>query len=239
MSVGGNKSKSSSRSNSRQFIAPAQQQALAQLYGQAQDVNQQVQPELQAQIDRSGGRIFNQGAAAVQGLTGISRGTNPFIQNLMARSQMANPYLDQQIGGLARDIGRFTTEQVQGIGQGFVSAGQFGGSRQGLAEGQAIGRSIDEFAQQAANLRGGDLDRQLQAAQAGAGLQLQAGVAGVPAAQQLFNLGISPALAQFASLQQVAGLLGDPTVLSESESVSKGKGAGFNVGIGGTTGSAA
>ncbi len=230
MSVGGSKNKSSSRSESRTFISPAQQQALAQLYGEALDVNQQITPGLQDRLSRSG-NIFNQGAAGVQALTGISRGENPFIQNLMARSQMSNPFLDEQVAGIGRDIGRFTTEQLQGIGSGFVSAGQFGGSRQGLAEGQAIGRGIEEFAQQAANLRAGDLDRQLQAAETGAGLQLEAGIAGPVAAQQLFNLGIAPSLAQFAGLQQLAGLLGDPTVLSESESRSKGKGAGFNVGI--------
>lgn len=227
MSFGGGSEKSSS--SSRQFIAPFQQQALQRLFNDAEGVFNQTQPGLQERSQQVGNRTFSQGARNLNQITGIAEGSNPFIQNLLARSQGENPFLQGQVDALGRDIGRFATEQLQDVGQGFVSAGQFGGSRQGLAEGQTIGRALDEFSQGAGALRSQDLERQTQAATQAANLQLGAGQAGLAGAEQLFNLGLSPFLGQFAGLNALSGILGDPTVLTQTQS--KGKGSNFSIGL--------
>lgn len=236
MSVGGGKSSQSSRSasESRSFVAPFQQQFLTNMLGQAQQTFERINPALQGAAEGVGQEAQNVNRELVGRQRQIAGGSNPFIQNLLQRTGGANPFLQQQVDALGTDIGRFAQEQLQGVGSGFATANQFGSSRQGLAEGQVIGRALEEFQQGAAGLRADDLVNQQQAAIAGAGLQLDASQAGQAGAAQLFELGLAPLLSQFGALESFAGLIGDPTVLAESASSSRGKGSStsFNVGVG-------
>jgi hypothetical protein len=68
--------------------------------------------------------------------------------------QVNNPYLDQQIAGIANDLGsnldNYILPQVRSAAE---SSGQYGGSRQGIAEGLAAKAETQQLANQAANLR--------------------------------------------------------------------------------------
>jgi len=227
MAVG--KDKSKGRTSSQQVIDPIQQQFLTQLYQGAGNVFERVNPQLMDAAQSAGQQAFGAGQQFLGAQQGIAQGTNPFIQNLLQRSSGENPYLQQQVNALGTDIGRFTQEALQGVGSGFASANQFGGNRQGLAEGQAIGRGLEEFQQGAAALRSNDLAQQTAAAGQAAMLQSQAATQGMAGAGQLFNLGLSPFLGQFAGLQQFGGILGDPTVLTSS--TGRTDSSGFKIGI--------
>ena len=167
--------------------------------------------------------------------THLSQQGERFMNTLGLQGQMDNPYLNAQIGGLQNDMQRALQASLGNIGQGFVGAGQYGGNRQGLAEGQAITGALEEFGQQAANLRSGDLSRQLQANQAGlqgALQQQQNQLAGQQAAlsslPQTMNLGLSPYTSQLGMLAQLGQIYGPPQTLtssqSQSQSTTRGRG---------------
>lgn len=208
----------SSQGSSSTFVDPNQAPFLQDLYGNAQGAFQQLQPQLAQQAAQFGQNLNQQQSVFTNNLAQTAGGANPFLQNLQQLGSGQNPYLQQQISGFGGDIQRQLEQSLQGIGQGFISSGQFGGSRQGLAEGQAIGRSLEEFAQGAAGLRGSDLARQAQANQAGLSLQNQAAQLGQGGLQNAFNLGLAPMTSQLGFLGQLGGIFGDPTVLAQSSS---------------------
>jgi hypothetical protein len=73
----------------------------------------------------------------------------------------------------------------------------------------------------------GQQGQQLQG-QLGAG---QLGLGGLNALQGQFNLGLSPFQAQFQPLQNLAGIIGGPTVLGQGTSQSSASSGGFNIGF--------
>ena len=198
----------------------------------------------------AGGQLGSQqlqAQAAQQAIAGQGPGADFLTQRLTSE----NPFLNQAIQSLGQDIGQQFQEQVlPGIRGSAVQVGALGGGRAQIAEGLAAQRSQQTFGSLAAGLRQQDLAQQQQAA---FGLQqgaLQGGaLAGQGAAQQgqfaqaglgslggLFNLGLAPFGAQFQPLQQLSGLVGQPTVLSQqqqrSQSQGTGSSSGFNVGFG-------
>ncbi len=79
---------------------------------------------------------------------------NPYQPNSRPPGQQ-NPYMQQ----MGQDITRQVTNNLQrnilpNIGRGAVAAGGYGGSRQGIAEGLAIGETNNNLAGQLANLYG-------------------------------------------------------------------------------------
>ena len=65
-----------------------------------------------------------------------------------------NPYLDQQIANLGKDLSSNFMENVApGLRSGAMAAGGFGGSRQGIAEGLGTQGVTDALSTQAANIR--------------------------------------------------------------------------------------
>ena len=225
MSFGGSASQSSS--SGRSFVDRNQQPFLQDLREQGQALaNQQAAP-LAEQAFGLQGSLGAQGNQLGQSLAGQASGQNPFVGGLQQLGNAQNPFLDQQIAGLGGDLQRFLGQSLGQIGQGFASANQFGGSRQGLAEGSAITGAINEFGQQSANLRGDDLTRQAQALQAGGQLQQGAALGGLSQLQGRFNLGTSAFGAQFQPLLAQQQLVGDPTVLNRSTSSSQSASLGF------------
>jgi len=235
-------SNSQSTSRTTQQIAPFQLPALQNLMANAQGLYDQFSgPLLQRSQDLS-----NQFGGMQQDIigqlqnTGLGRQAQPFLDTLSTLSQQGNPYLQDQIGALGTDIQRQLQGSLQNIGQGFVSAGQYGGSRQGLAEGQAVGQATDAFAQQAAALRANSLQQQQGAAQAGLGALNQNQAVQTAALQQAlggiggaYNLGLAPYLGQADFLGSIASIIGSPTVLTDSQSQSTSRssgsgGGGFN-----------
>lgn len=76
------------------------------------------------------------------------------LQQLLT-GQVNNPYLDEQISALGKDLSSNFLENVApGLRSGAVAAGGFGGSRQGIVEGLGTQGVSDALATSAANLRG-------------------------------------------------------------------------------------
>jgi hypothetical protein len=122
------------------------------------------------------GQGFGNQSTFGQGLLGRQAlGRDPAGQALQAQAFGQNPALGEQIGQLGTDITRQFTQgllpQIQGQA---IGAGQLGGGRQGVAQGIGIQSALDAFSRGATDLRGQDIGRQLQAAQALGGLTGQA-----------------------------------------------------------------
>jgi len=216
--------------------------------------------QTQGQLGQLGGAGFGQGQAGIEGLQGIVSGQNPAAQALQQQAQGQNPFLQQQIGQLGEDVTRQFERGLAATNAQAVGAGQLGGGRQGVAQGLLGESATRQFAQGATALRSQDIGRQLQAsqsllgAQGAAGQALgglgqqqglgnqqaqlqgllgqgQLGLGGLGQLQGQFNLGLSPFEAQFSPLQNFAGILGGPTVLSEGSST--GSSSAFSVSAGG------
>jgi hypothetical protein len=85
-----------------------------------------------------------------------------------------NPYLDQQAQGIRNQVNDNLQQTIlPGIGSGAMAAGQYGGSRQGIAQGLAIGQSNKYLSDALSNLYGG-AQQQANQLQAGAAGQLSA-----------------------------------------------------------------
>jgi hypothetical protein len=177
---------------------------LTNLYGQGQGLAQQ-----QSQT------IGQDAAGLSQGLLGglgpySNAATNPAFQNLLQRAQGGSPYLGQQIQGLGNDIGQFFSQQIlPGIQSQYGLGGTLGGSRQSIAQGMASQDAIRQFSQGATNLRQADYGQGLQAAAYLGDLsQQQIGNLG-----NMYNLSMSPYMAQWSPYQSLSGIIGSPTVL--------------------------
>ena len=156
-----------------------------------------------------GGLVGGQmGGDPLQGLGGNLRQQGQgFLGNLGMMGQAGNPFAQAQIGQLSQGLGRLFQQQIMpGIQSTFGQAGQLGGSRQALALGQA-GEGLGQA------FTGGALDILGNSSQ----LALQANQAGLGGLGSVFGQGQN---ATFGSLPGLAGLLGDPTVLSKSSSKS-------------------
>ena len=156
-----------------------------------------------------GGLVGGQmGGDPLQGLGGnLTQQGQGFLGNLGMMGQAGNPFAQAQIGQLSQGLGRLFQQQIMpGIQSTFGQAGQLGGSRQALALGQA-GEGLGQA------FTGGALDILGNSSQ----LALQANQAGLGGLGSVFGQGQN---ATFGSLPGLAGLLGDPTVLSKSSSKS-------------------
>ena len=125
-----------------------------------------------------------------------------------------NPYLDQQAGAITNMLTRNVNENVMpGIRSSAIAGGQYGGSRQGIAEGLATSRLNQDLApaltnlyggayenaqgrmfgtasglnQQAENVATGNVDRDFQSQQFNANLGLQNNAQEMQRAQQSLN----------------------------------------------------
>lgn len=81
----------------------------------------------------------NKALGAADTLSGQIPGWTSNLNNIM--SNPMNPFTDQVASGVVRNLGQAFNEQVlPGIRADSIGAGQYGGSRQNLAEGLAAGR---------------------------------------------------------------------------------------------------
>ncbi len=152
----------------------------------------------------------------MQGAGGwMSPGSNPAIQNLMARSQMTNPFLENQIQSYGQDLGSFFQNQIlPGITSQAGLSGQFGGSRHGIGAGLAGQGIMDQFARGASQMRYDNYNSGQQAANFAGNLANS----GIGQMGDLYNLGMSPWSAAWAPLQNMGALMGTPTVLGGGSS---------------------
>ena len=236
------RSTSSSQSSSRSFVDPAQQPFLDFLRTQAQGVQQgQQQARTQSGFDLSGQLLGagGQGLSNVGAIQGQLQGNLPGFggaqdaqQALRQQAFGENPELQNQINLLGQDIGRtFTQQLLPGIQSEAIGFGQLGGGREGVAQGLGLQSALGEFQRGASTLRSDDINRQLSAAaslgQLGLGQQGQTSsqlesagalnLGGIGALQGLFELGQSGFGEEFAGLEQLAAIIGDPTILQEAQ----------------------
>jgi len=181
-------------------------------------------------------QLFSQGNNLAQNFGQYQQqGQGVFDTALSGFDRLMNPGVNPQLGAYSGEVQRNLTDNllptIGGQSQGF---GQFGGSRQGVAEGVAVGQANQDITNMASNLYSQDMDRMLQAGSMAPGLA---------------NMGMG---IPWYAMNQYAGLLGDPTVLSgggRSSSTSSGGsqstnfsrdigggggggGGGWNIGLG-------
>jgi hypothetical protein len=185
----------------------------------------------------------NQGLlGAGAGLLGMPVASNPLLSGLSQSAgarQGGNPYLDQMAGGMVRQQMQGLTEgALPAIRDGAMAAGGIGGSRQGVAEGLAVGRTMQGLGDSLAGLYGNayqfdqnlglqqqGLNNSFFTAQRGQDLQglglgaglVQQGLSGMAAqGAGLANVGQQATAAQWAPYQTAAGLVGPFTGLGGS-----------------------
>lgn len=101
-------------------------------------------------LSGQGSQVDLAGARAAQGALDPTAALEQLLSG-----QVNNPYLDDQISALGKDLSSNFLENVApGMRSGAVAAGGFGGSRQGIVEGLGAQGVSDALGTQAANLRG-------------------------------------------------------------------------------------
>jgi hypothetical protein len=88
---------------------------------------------------------------------GVLDPTNAMQKMLSGRPD--NPYLQQQIDAMSQNMARNVNENVMpGLRSESLASGQYGGSRQGIAEGLAMSRMNQDLAPAITNLLGGSYE---------------------------------------------------------------------------------
>lgn len=188
---------------SKSFVSGAQQPFLSKLYADAMKTYQ-AQPDQVSAAQRIVNPLMAQGKTAYGKLIGL---TNPTGQ------------INAQEASLKSGLSDLFGQGRLGINGAATNAGAFGGARQGLEEAALGGEIAKAFTQGRGDIVANANQTALGAAQAAG-----------PMAQQLAALGMSPESARFSGLQGLAGLLGDPTVLSSSMGTSGSRGTSTSYG---------
>jgi hypothetical protein len=138
---------------------------------------------------------------------------------LRSRVEGQSPVLDEQIGALSSDLGRFFREELNpAITARAVAGGTLGGGRQGVAQGRAIDAVSREFQRGATELRARDIaarDAAAGALMAGETAAAGTGLAALPGLLGIAESSFAAPLAPFTALAQI---IGGPTVLTEAGS---------------------
>ena len=210
MSEGTSVSGSTGSSADRTFVDPSQQPWLDALRGGAFGIADPTGQ--QGAVGEAVGRV-NEGIGA--GMDALQGMLNPQAQ------------IDAQVGGLQSGLGQLFREELNpAITSNAIAAGGLGGSRQGVAQGQAVGQIGQAFTQGY-----GDI-----VARANANAQNAAMGLGSLGGQYIGNA-MQPGLAGLDIYARLAQILGGPTILGEGgsasssfgESQNTGEGFGFNI----------
>jgi hypothetical protein len=151
----------------------------------------------------------------------LSSQVQPAAQfGLNQMQQFANPnsaLAQRQTADLADTVGtQFNRTIMPGITSAAGLGGNIGGSRQALAQGVAAGDAARAISSGATDFFTNVYNQAGQAAQALPGM-----AAGV------YNLGMQPFQSAWAPLSSMAGILGGPTVLSQSQARSQAENASW------------
>ena len=214
-----------SRSSSKSFVNPAQVPFLNFGYNQGRNIYSQYGQGAGGFAQQAGGDLFGAGMGILPQMT-----SNPFLSGLASQAGGNPELVNQQVGQLGSDIGRFFNQSVlPGIGHDFQGIGAFGGSRQGVAQGIAGQGAMDAFSRGVTDIYAADQQRGLQAGIGGGGLLAQGGLGALSMLGDLFGVGMGQFTGGFAPLLSYMQAIGDPTVLS------KGKSSAWNMGVGEST----
>lgn len=183
-----------------------------QLYGRAATAAGGV--ALQApELSDAAKQLFTGGSAFLQTLGG-NAGSN-YLEGRVAGE---NPAVEQVIASMRRDAGTLFSEELNpAITSRAVAGGTLGGGRQGVAQGIAQGKVVDSLIRASADVRMQDVAARDTAAMQLANNSVAAastGLNALPGMLDIMERGHNAELAPYSSL---AGILGGPTVLSQSE----------------------
>ncbi len=210
-SVSGGLSESESRAASRDRVAF--EDVFSRLFGGAEGAAAGLDPSL---LTSAANQLFSGGLDFLSSLGGGGP-ERAFLEGRVAGED--GGLLDEQIGLLSEDVGRFFSEQLNpAITSEAIAGGQLGGGRQGVAQGIAAGEAGSAFARGASALRAADLESRDRSAVALGQQRLtsaEKGLNGLSTLAGIADLGFGAGLAPF---ERLAGILGGPTVLGESES---------------------
>ncbi len=219
--VSGSESSSSSSSSQSVFMANLFQQ----LFGGASNVAGNIDT---GGLTEAANSLFSSGSGFLADLQGISAGTDisgQFLQDIISGE---SSMVDENIGALQEDLGQFFSEELlPGITSQSVSGGALGGGRQGVAQGKAIESVGREFRRGSLEIRNADSRRRQEAATQLSAQRLSAAQAGLTGAQQQFDLANAATNAPFSPFLTLAQILGNPTVLTQSQSESSSTSLGF------------
>jgi hypothetical protein len=199
-----------SKSSSQQFVDPAQAPFLQQLRQGGQNLQQGLQGQFQG-LGQLGAGLGGQAGGFVNQLGQAGQGLNQFI---------GSGPVNQQIEGLTGAAQNFIDKNLNQISGQSNLAGQFGGGRGQVAQGAAIGEAGAQLGLGIGDILGQDFFRQQQAAGLQGQLQNQGNLGGLAGLSNIFDLFQSGLLGQFGGLQSQQGLVGGPTVLGQSKSLS-------------------
>lgn len=180
-------------------LAPFQEEFLKDIFAQAQALRGTPQPFSPQQL---AGLSTAQQQAISQATSGIG-GYQPFLDRAAEYaapggvSQFMNPFENQVVQQTMQDIatqGAKAQNQLAGSG---VASGAFGGSRFGVAQADLAGKTLEQQARSAGQLRQQGFQQAQQAAQNAARLQ-----AGLGQAQQQMGIQDVNQLLGIGSLQQ-------------------------------------
>jgi len=179
----------------RGFMDPAQAPYLDFIRSQGQGIAEGQLGQIGPYAQQLSGGLMGQANQFMQGMgQNAGQQLNPFI---------SGSSLQPQLQGLAEVGQQFLGRGLGQIGGGALQSGGYGGTRQGVAEGQAIGDATGQFMGAAGSLIGQDMMRRQSAAMGQAGLQQQSALGGMSQMGNLYNLGMSPFSAEFAPLQNM------------------------------------
>lgn len=245
MSIGASKSSSRSEqgsesqatsnsvggSTSRQSIAFSD--AFGRLFGNASNaagsaVNSDV-------LGTAATQLFSGGMSFFENLGG-NEGTN----YLADRVTGSNEILPDQIAALREDTGRFFSEELlPNIRSQAVAGGNLGGGRQGVAEGMAVEAAQRQFTRGVTDLRVADRQSRDSAALSVAQNAIGAASTGLGALPMLIDSAQNAASPELGIYQNLASILGGPTVLTESDSFSRSISDAFSKSFGNSKSSSA
>ena len=210
-SLSQSRSSSGGQSTSAQGIAF--QDLFAQLFGNASGAAGQAAeaaPILQGQA----AQLFSGGVDFLSQLQNGGAGEAALTSRIGDTSAR-----DAQLEALQSGLGDLFSEELNPAITGrAVAAGQLGGGRQGVAQGQAAKAIASQYAQGASSIIASDQAQRDQAAAQLASLQQGGAAAGLSALPGLMGIGQAGSMAGLAPYEALAGILGGPTVLTQGQS---------------------
>ncbi len=255
MSIGSDKS--SSRQSSSGSVWGEQSPYLTDLYSQAQGQLPAQEPYTQAaqkQYWNTAADLQQNYESARTGFEGALGQESPYAQagadaagmlsGVMTGDPVNNPYLQGNVQNAMDQITQNMQRNVlPSVRSGAQGAGQYGGSRQGIAEGLAMSDANRQASDVAGQMYGQAYEQgmtnKLAASGQAQGLLGQGTATGLSQLQgygQLANLGMMPGAAYeqagqigYNALDRYAGLIGSPTVLTDT--ASRQGSSGWNFGL--------
>ena len=209
-----------SESQQTSFVDPAQQPFLNMVRNEGVD--------LFRQLDRAN---FNAGFAQQNRLGGQGQ---QFLNTLGQAGSTLDPFTsggfaDEQIDSLTDILNRNLQFNLGQINQNAALSNTFGGGRQGLAQGTAIGDTQLALAAGASDILQGNRAMNQQAAGLQGQLMNQGALGGLTQLPGQFNLSTAGFQQAFQPLVNTANIIGGPTILGQGTS---GSGPGFLGGLG-------